>query len=101
MHLGMPNITLCSRNFQNVKLRFDFVEKSFYRHLDFTGNQILVNLNGPKLLILTIFEILNFEFSIIRATFKSQIYQKFKVQSLKLPKMTFLDRLNSPKFDFT
>ena len=33
--------------------------------------------------------------------FKSQIYQKFKVQSLKLPKMTFLNHLNMSKFDFT
>ena len=29
-------ITISSRNFQNVKLRLEFVEKSFYRHSDFT-----------------------------------------------------------------
>ena len=41
---------LCSRNFQNVKLRLDFVKiLSFYNHSDFTWNQILVNLNGPQM----------------------------------------------------
>ena len=29
-------IALCSRNFQNVKFRLDIVERSFYRHSDFT-----------------------------------------------------------------
>ena len=41
--------TLCSRNFQNVKLRLDFVEMCpFYCHSDSMWNQILVNLNGPQ-----------------------------------------------------
>ena len=40
---------LCSRNFQNVKLRLDFVEVwSFYWHTDFTWNQSWVYLNSPK-----------------------------------------------------
>ena len=35
---------LCSRNFQNVKKRLDFVEiRSFYRHQNFTQNDILAN----------------------------------------------------------
>ena len=34
--LGKKYVALCSRNFQNVKLRLDFVEGSFYRlHSDF------------------------------------------------------------------
>ena len=34
--------------FQNVKLKLDFVEIwSFYRHSDFTWNQILANSNSP------------------------------------------------------
>ena len=34
--LGKKYVALCSRNFQNVKLRLDFVERSFYRlHSDF------------------------------------------------------------------
>ena len=38
---------LCSRNFQNVKLRLEFVEVwSFYRHSDFGWNHILVNSNS-------------------------------------------------------
>ena len=55
---------LCSRNFQNVKLRLDFVAIwLFYHHSEFTGNQILVNSNGPKMLFLVILEGLNFDFS--------------------------------------
>ena len=39
---------LCSRNFQKVKLRLDFVEIwSFYRHSNFTPYQMLANSNGP------------------------------------------------------
>ena len=42
--------SLCSRNFQNVKLRLDFVEIwLFYRHSDFTWNQILANSKGTKM----------------------------------------------------
>ena len=41
---------LCSRNFQNVKLRLDSFEIwSDYRHSNFTWNQILVNSHGPKM----------------------------------------------------
>ena len=41
---------LCSRHFQNVNSRLDFVEiRSFYCHSDFTRNQILANSNGPKM----------------------------------------------------
>ena len=46
------------------KLRMDIVEiSSFYRHFDFTWIQILANSNSPKMLILTILEVLNFDFS--------------------------------------
>ena len=56
-------ISLCSRNFQNVKLRLDFVEIwSFYRHSDFTWNQILLISNGPKMSFLAILETVNLEF---------------------------------------
>ena len=58
-----PTAPQCSRNFQNVKLRLDFVEMwSFYCHYDFTWNQILVYSNGPKMSFLAISEALNFEF---------------------------------------
>ena len=51
----MTTRTLCSRNFQNVKLRLDFFEIwSFYCNSDFTWNQILVNSNGPKMSFLAI-----------------------------------------------
>ena len=56
--------TLCSRNFQNMKLRLDFVEVwSFYRHSAFMWNHILGNSNSPKMLILTILKVQNFCFS--------------------------------------
>ena len=42
--LFLRTYPLCFRNFQNVKLRLDFVEIwLFYRHSDFTWNQILAN----------------------------------------------------------
>ena len=45
-------VALCSRNFQNVKLRLHFFKIwSFYRHTDFTWNPILVNSNGAKIVI--------------------------------------------------
>ena len=54
---------LCSRKFQNVKLRLDFVKIWwFYRHSDFGWNHILANLKGPKMSFMTILETLNFEF---------------------------------------
>ena len=41
---SLPITTLCSRNFQNMKLRFDFEIQSFSNCLsDFTWNQILGN----------------------------------------------------------
>ena len=62
--IGPLDSALCSRNFQNVKLRLGFVDIwSFYRHSDFTWNPILANSNGPKMLILTILKGLNFYFS--------------------------------------
>ena len=39
--LGKKYVALCSRNFQNVKLRLDFVERSFYHLFDFTEIRFL------------------------------------------------------------
>ena len=62
---------------------------------------ILGNSNSPKMLILTILEVLNFDFS----KFEQLSSPKFaKIQSSefpKLPKMAFLDCFDTPKFDFT
>ena len=56
-------VSLCSRNFQNVKLRLDYVEIwSFNRLSDFAWNNILVNSNGPKMSFLAISETVNMEF---------------------------------------
>ena len=83
---------LCSRNFQNVKLRLDFVEIwSFYRHSDFTWNHILGNSNSPKMLILTISEVLNFDFSQFEQIFKSQIYQNSKLRVSETVKMAIYE----------
>ena len=92
-------IALCSRNFQNVKLRLDIVEMwSFYRHSDFTWNHILGNSNSPKMLMSTILEV--FDFS--KEQLSSSKFTKIQSSDFpKLPKMTFLDCLNSPKCDFT
>ena len=55
--------TLSPRNFQNVKLRLDFVEIwSFYRHSDFAWYQILSNSNGTKMSFLAFLKVLNFDF---------------------------------------
>ena len=57
-------VSLCSRNFQNMKLRLDYVEIwSYYHYSDFTWNHILGNSNSLKIWILTILEVLNFDFS--------------------------------------
>ena len=45
-----------------------------YHQSDFMWNHILGNSNSPKMLILSIQEVLNFDFS-IWATFKSKVYQ--------------------------
>ena len=60
MIIGKNTTALCSRNFQNVKLRLDFVEIwSFYRHSEFTWNQIL---EYSKMSFWVILEVLNFDF---------------------------------------
>ena len=47
-----------------MKLRLAFVQiLSFYRHSDFTWNQILANSIGPKMSFLAILEVLDFDFS--------------------------------------
>ena len=76
--------SLCSRNFQNVKLRLDFVEIwSIYRHSTFPWNQILVNSNGPKTLFMAILELLNFDCSNFLQFFKSQIVKIQILETLK------------------
>ena len=95
-------IALCSRNFENVKLRLDFVEIwSFYRLCDFTWNQILVNSNSPKKSFLTILEVLEFDFSKFEQLSGPKFTKIHSWESLNVPKMTLLDRLNSSKLKFT
>ena len=95
-------LSLCSRNFQNVKLRLDFVKIwSFYHHSDFAWNHLLVYSYGPKMLILAILEVLNFDFSKFEQLSSTKFTKIQSSEALNLPKMTFLDRLNSPKFDCT
>ena len=84
------NYTLCSRNFQNVKLRLDFVEIwSFYLHSDFTWNPILANSNGPKILILTILKGLNFYFSKFELLSRPKFTKNSKFRVLNCQKWHF------------
>ena len=93
---------LCSRNFQNVKLRLDFVEIwSFYRHSELTWNHILGNSNSPKMSFLAILEVLNLDFSKSEPLSSPKFTKIQSSESLKLPKMAFLDCWNSPKLDST
>ena len=76
------SVALCSRNFQNVKLRLDFVEMwSFYRHSNFMWKPILAFLNGPKMSFLAILETLKFEFLVLSICQVPNL-PKFKLQSL-------------------
>ena len=94
--------TLCSRNFQNVKLRLDVVGTwLFYWHSNFTWNQFLVNSYRPKISFLGILEVLNFNFSKFEQLSNPKFTKFQSLESLNLLKMTFLVRLNMPKFDFT
>ena len=56
--------SLCSRKFQNVKLRLEFVENLIILPpLRSTWNQILANSYSPKMSFWAILEVLNFAFS--------------------------------------
>ena len=60
-----------------------------------------MNSKGQKVSFLALLEVLKFNFSKFEQFFKAQIYQNSKFSIFKNAKMTFLDRLNSQKFDFT
>ena len=67
-----------------------FYVKSNFGKFKLSTNVIFGNFRG--------FE---FWFLVNLSNFQVPNLPKFKFRVLKLPKMTFLDRLNSPKFDFT
>ena len=50
---------------------------------------------------LAILELLNFDFSQFEQLLSPKVTKIERSEALKLPKMTFLDRLNLPKFDIT
>ena len=88
---GKQIYALYSRNFQNVKLRLDFVKIwQFYSHSDFAWNQI-GKFKGSK----------NFIFGNFRDSKPWKLVNSGVESCSKLPKITFLELLNSPKFDFT
>ena len=73
----------CSRKFQNVKLRLDFVEIwSLYRISHFTWNHILVHSYSPKLSFFAILETLNCDFVVNLSNFSTSNLPNFKIQSL-------------------
>ena len=90
---------LCSRNFQNVKLRYALHNARIYLHLNFVWNQFCQNLN-LKNCHFTISETLSFEFWQIRDLRNGSNWLKMIFKTHRSAKMTFLDRFNSPKFDF-
>ena len=53
------------------------------------------------MLFLAILEVLNYDFNKFVQLSSSKSTKIQSLESLKLPKMTFFDRLNSLKFDFT
>ena len=90
--------SLCSRNFQNVKLRLDLVEIWwFYNFSDLTWNQFLLNWNGQKMWFLTILKGLNFDFGKFKPFLKSKIHQNSKFRVSKVVKMAFFEIQILPK----
>ena len=90
--------SLSSRNFQNGNLRLGFVELwSFCCHSDFTWIQILVNSNIQKNVIFGNFR----GFSQFQQVSSPKFIKIQSLESLNLPKMTFLDHTNWSKLDFT
>ena len=76
---------LCSRNFQNVKLRLNFVEIwSFYHHSVFMWNQILANSNGPKMLFFGNFRGSEFWFLVNLTNVQVPNLPKFKFSISKI-----------------
>ena len=77
-------LSLCSRNFQNVKLRLEFVEFWYlYCPSYFTWNRILANSNGLKMSFLCNFRGSDFWFFLVNfSIFQVPNLPKFKVQSL-------------------
>ena len=61
----------------------------------------MANSNGPKMLFLAILEDLKIDFSKFKQPSSPKVAKILSSESLKLPKITFVDRLNWPKFDFT
>ena len=59
-----------------------------------------MNSNGPKMLFLPSLEDLNLDFSKFEHLSSAKFTKIQSSESLKLPKMTFLDHLNSLRFDF-
>ena len=83
--------TLCSRIFQNVKLRQHGVEiLQFACHSDFKWNQILVDSNGHKMFFLVFLEVLKLDFSTFKPFLRSWIYQNWKLWVSEIAKWQFL-----------
>ena len=96
------HISLCSRNFQNVKLRLDFVEFwSFYLHSDFPWNPILANSNGPKMSFLASWETLNFAFLVNLGLESCSNLLKSKLRTSKIVKSNIFGQFEFAKLDFT
>ena len=89
-----PHCALCSRNFQNVKLRLDFVEiLSFYRLSNFTWNTVFANSNGPKMSFLAILGLKSCSNS-LKSKFRTSEMVKINIFGMfEFPKMWFQVKL--------
>ena len=77
-------------------MKFDhFADTSILREIKFWWIQTV-----QKMSFLAILEVLNSD-SVNLSKFQVPYFRVHSSESLKLHKMTFLDNLNAPKFDFT
>ena len=94
--------SLCSRNFQNVKLRLDFVEIWwFFCHSNFAWNQIWWIQTFQKCHFWPFQRFWMLNFGKFWTWKLLKLIKNQNSETLKLPKMTFLECLNAPKLDFT
>ena len=96
------HVSLCSTKFQNVKLRMTLLKFD-----NFTATPILCEIKFLQIRMVQKCYFGNFEgsefwFLVNLSNFQDpNLLKNQNSEPLKEPKMTFLDRLNSPKFDFT
>ena len=81
-----------------VKAKYGFLKVETLVYFGNSGTQFYVksnvNSNNPKMSFLAILEVLNFDFSPFEQLSSPKFTKMQSSETLKWPKMTFLDRLN-------